>query len=201
MGFRKARIWSPSDLEYLEKHYSDPVNQLTIALQHSRSAIKNKLAELDGKTPSPKKKRLRSKIGKRKDLDGLFLRSGWEANVLRLLRLDKTIAKIEYEPMDFTFWQFGIHKGTVSYTPDFKVIYQDGSYIWIEIKGGLLKPTDKTKIRRFQKYYPNEFSHLVAVTPGPKSKTAQFFQEMSIPIKYYYPDLNKEYKNKIPNWE
>lgn len=195
--------WSPVEISYLKDHRNDPVNQLCIALAKSRTAIKNKLIEIDtGKAlVQSKRKNSYSKIGKRPDLDNLFLRSGWEANLLRLLKIDDSINKIEYEPVDFTFWQFGIKKGTVTYTPDFKITYPDGSYLFIEVKGGWLKPTDKTKLRRFKKYYPDEFKQLVAVTPGPTSKTALFFKDLGIPIKFYYPDLNKKYKNVIPNWE
>jgi hypothetical protein len=201
MAFKKT-VWSPIEEEYLKKHMSTPVSQLCIALAKSRYAIKKKMGEITtGKVVTKKKGQRRSKIGKRPDCNNLFFRSGWEANVYRLLRLDKTIKLIEYEPTDFTFWQFGIKKGTVSYTPDFKVTYGDGSYLWIEIKGGWLKSSDKTKIRRFKKFFPEEFSKLVAVTPGRASKTAQFFVAEGIPIKWFYPDLNKQYKNDVPGWE
>lgn len=196
-------IWSPVEIDYLKLHKHIPINQLTVALAKSRSAINTKLLELDGKVPkqSVKKGGNYSKIGKRPDCDNLFFRSAWEANVFRLLRLNPSVQLIEYEPTDFTFWQFGIKKGTVSYTPDFKVTYKNGNYEWIEIKGGWLKAVDKTKLRRFKKFYPEEWAHLVAVTPGMKSKTALFFMNECVPIKWIYPEINKQYKNEIPNWE
>jgi len=201
MSYKKV-VWSPVEIEYLRKNSGQPVNQLCVALAKSRYAIKNKQIELKtGTAPKPKKKGARSKIGKRPDCNNLFFRSGWEANVFRLLRLDKSITLIEYEPTDFTYWQFGIKKGTVSYTPDFKISYADGSYVWIEVKGGWMKPNDKTKLRRFKKFYPKEFERLVGVTPGEASKTAVFFKELGIPIKWYYPDLNKKYKKSVPGWE
>jgi len=206
VAFKKT-VWSPVEIEYLKKNSGQPVNQLCVALSKSRYAIKKMQLELEqsgGKLVGPpikKKSGNRSKIGKRKDCNDLFFRSGWEANVYRLLALDKTITLIEYEPTDFTYWQFGHKKGTVSYTPDFKVTYADGSYIWIEVKGGWLKSTDKTKIRRFKKYYPDEFKKLVAVTPGPKSKTVTFFTAEGVPIRWYYPDLNKKYRKSVPYWE
>ena len=110
--WRRARTFSPSDLEYLAKHKDEPIAQLCIALSQSKNALKNKLLELDGKTPKatkalPGNQGVRSKIGRRKDL-GIFLRSGWEANVLRFLKTLPEIQLIEYEPTDFTFWPFGI---------------------------------------------------------------------------------------------
>ena len=200
MPVRKV-VWSPVELEYLQKHKSNPVNQLCIALAKSRYAVKSKLSEIkSGKVPAKKKKTIRSKIGKRPDLGNLFMRSSWEADFLRVLKKDKTIKHIEYESTDFTFWQFGIKKGTVSYTPDFKVTFRDGSHVWIEVKGWM-KAQDKTKIRRFKKYYPNEFKNLMAVTGSSGTKATQFFNEQGIPIYAYYSDLKKQYKKVIKNWE
>jgi hypothetical protein len=196
-------VWSPVEVDYLKQHKDYPINQLCISLAKSRYAIKKKLQEIStGSSKQPiKKKTFQSKIGKRVDCHNMFFRSAWEANVYRLLRLDKSIVSIEYEPTDFTFWQFGIKKGTVSYTPDFKVTYEDGSYLWIEVKGGWMRASDKTKLRRFKKYYPGEFDKLVAVGPGPTSATIQFFNEMGVPVKWHYPDLNKQYRHTVPNWE
>jgi hypothetical protein len=205
----KRVTWSPVEEAYLKAHGGDPINQLCQALAKSRNAIKKKQAE-QGCNGKPGKKTLgksstfpKSKLGTRKDL-GIFLRSGWEANVLRFLKYKSEelgITLIEYEPHDFTYWQFGIKKGTVSYTPDFKVTYADGSYNWIEVKGGFLKTTDKTKIRRFQKYYPTEFERLISITPGPTSKTVAFFQSVGVPVRWHYPELNKQYRKIVPNWE
>lgn len=205
MAFHQVK-WSPVEIEYLLEHKTDPIMQLTIALSKSRNAIKNKLNELlhtdDSKAKTKTKQQgLRSRIGKRSDLNNMFFRSSWESNLARFLLQHPDVQSFQYEPTDFTFWQFGIKKGTVSYTPDFKIFYKDGHYEWLEVKGGLLKSADKTKIRRFQKYYPDEFAKLVAVTPGIKSKTYQFFTDMSIPVKWIYNDLNKKYKAIIPHWE
>lgn len=200
--YRKV-VWSPVEIEYLAKHISDPINQLSIALAKSRGAIEKRIKEIKtGKPAEPKKKNgRRSKIGKRADCENKFFRSGWEANCYRLFRTMDEIKKIEYEPQDFTFWQFGIKKGTVTYTPDFRLTYKSGEVVWVEVKGGFMKPTDKTKIRRFKKYYPQDFDLLVAVTPGLTSKTAAFFEEQGVPIRWVYPELNKLYKNTIPGWE
>ena len=198
----KRVVWSPCEVDYLKKNRHFPVTQLSGYLAKSHAAVKKKLAELDGKVfPSSLKKGMQSKIGKRKDLNNQFFRSAWEANFFRLLKTDNNIHTVQYEPTTFSFTEFGILKGTVSYTPDFKINYKDGSYHWVEVKGGFMRPADKTKLRRFKKYFPEEFKRLVAVTPGLGSKTAKFFQEMGIEIKHCYPDLNKKYKNVIPNWE
>ena len=201
----KSVLWSPVEIEYLKKHFDDPIAQLCIALAKTKYAIRKKIQEINTDKPTTVKKKKAqfktTKIGKRPDCNNLFFRSGWEANIFRLLKLDKNITHIEYEPMDFTFWQFGVKKGTISYTPDFRIYFQDGTYQWIEVKGGWLKQTDKTKIRRFKKYYPEEFDKLVVVTAGPTSKTALFFKELNIPVKWHYPDVNKAYKNVVPNWE
>ena len=212
MSWKKV-VWSPVEIEYLKKHTDDPLMQLCIALAKTKSAVKKMQAELGNKKTNkqnclPGNKAQRSKIGKRPDCNNMFFRSSWEANVYRLLILESQDTQvtrrpeyIQYEPQDFTFWQFGIKKGTVSYTPDFKVTYTDGTYEWIEIKGGFLKSSDQTKIRRFKKYYPEEFAKLVSITPGENSKTAVFFNEVGVPNKWRYPELNKKYKKSVPGWE
>lgn len=202
MRYRQV-TWSPVEVEYLKAHEEEPMSQLCIALAKTKYAIKKKQAELHsgGGKVKLKKQGLRSRIGKRPDLNNMFFRSSWEANVYRLLIMDPELKLVEYEPTDFTFWQFGIKKGTVSYTPDFKITYHDGSYKWIEVKGGFMKGTDKTKLRRFKKFYPDDFAKLVAVTPGLTSKTAVFFTEMGIPIRWIYNELNKAHKKTVKNWE
>ena len=193
----------------------DPITQLAGYLAKTNSAITKKRKQIkDGTLHSsgPKgKKGRKSKIGKRPDLSGLFVRSGWEANCLRLFNYfkdnqypiffeDKVISAIEYEPAIFSFAQFGILKGTVSYCPDIKLIFKDGTYIWIEIKG-YLKPQDKTKIRRFKKFFPAEYEKLYAITGSIKTKASEFFVEQKIPFLCFYNDLNKEYRKEIPHWE
>lgn len=200
MAFKRV-VWSPVEEEWLQKNKGKPVNQLCVALAKSRHAIKKKLAELSGKkVKTTKASGKKSNIGKRADLGGQFFRSSWESNLMRLLLKQPDIKLVEYEPTDFTFWQFGHKKGTVSYTPDFKITYQNGDYRWIEVKG-YLKPTDKTKIRRFKKYYPQEADKLLAVVGGPTSKSAEFFREQNVEILWYYTQLNKKYRNIIAHWE
>jgi len=203
---RFARVkWSPVEEEYLRAHRKDTsLNQLTVALSKSRNAIKKKFDEFDGIITKKQATGNRGRISyshRREDCDNIFMRSRWEANFYRYLKQRRDIAKVEYEPQDFTFMEFGIIKGTVSYTPDFKVTFTDGSYIWVEVKGGLMPPKDKTKIRRFKKFYPDEAAKLVALTPGKASKTATFFKSENIPIRWYYPIFQKTWRKRIPGWE
>lgn len=58
----------------------------------------------------------------------------------------------EYEPQ--TFWFEKIKRGTRSYLPDFKVYAEDG-HMWVEVKG-YMDAKSKTKIKRFNKFYPDE---------------------------------------------
>jgi len=89
--------------------------------------------------------------GKRK-----FFRSRWEANYARYLEYLKTqglITEWHHEPK--TFWFEGIKRGCVSYLPDFQVINSNGTHHWVEVKG-YMDDKSKTKIKRFEKYFPEE---------------------------------------------
>jgi len=211
MRFNKV-TWSIAEVYYLEKHKTLPVSQLTIALSKSKAAVSKKLKEIEGGKVSssiPTKNKV-SFIGKRPDCDNLFFRSGWEADVYRWMRLQKKRGlsicpgripvRIEYEPTTFSFAPFGVLKGTVSYTPDFKVTFTDGSYYWIEIKGQL-KRVDGTKIRRFKKYYPEEFKKLAYITGSDKTKAGNFFRTVGAVHGWAFNELKKEWRDKIPGWE
>jgi len=202
MRFAKVK-WSPIEEEYLRKHRKDPRDQLCIALAKSRNAIKKKLDEFDGKI-SKKQGAGKGRISyshRRKDCDNLFMRSRWEANFYRYLKQHrKDVASVEYEPRTFLFTDW-YKRGTLSYTPDFKITFRDGSYIWVEVKGGMMPPKDKTKIRRFKKYYPEEAANLVALTPGKTTKVATFFKSENIPIRWYYPTFQKRWRKRIVGWE
>lgn len=85
-----------------------------------------------------------------------YYRSIWEANYARYLQFQKEnglIADWLHEPT--TFWFEDIKRGCRSYLPDFKVILDDGSHHWIEVKG-FMDAKSKTKLKRLEKYYPNE---------------------------------------------
>jgi len=86
----------------------------------------------------------------------IYFRSGWEykfAKHLEFLKVNGIVKRWEYEPE--TFWFETIKRGVRSYLPDFKVIENDGTHYWVEVKG-YMDPKSGTKIRRFRKYYPNE---------------------------------------------
>jgi len=197
----KPTTWSPLEEDYLKTHKSLEINQLCAYMAKSRYAIQTKLAELDGETPSrgPKKRQV-SKIGRRKDCDNQVMRSTWEANTYRYLKTQDNVHHIEVEPTTFSFAPFGILHGTVSYTPDFKVTFKSGEYIWIEIKGFLPKQ-DRTKIKRFKKYYPEEFAKLYCVVGSAKTGAAKFFSEQNVTTLFYYSELAKKCKHTIPEWE
>ena len=209
--FGKKITWSPVELDYLKKHKKDPVNQLTIALAKSRNAVPNKIREITKGTKqssvaTKKKGHQTYKIGKRTDCDNLFFRSAWEANIYRwfkhtrLNHLYGGLTKIEYEPQCFDFFEFGHKSGTTNYIPDFRLTFSDGMVLWVEAKG-YLKPTDKTKIRRFKKYYPEEFNKLTFISHSPGHKSTAFFISLKVPVLAYYSSLRSEFADIIPHWE
>jgi len=140
--------------ESSKKMWADPnsiVNSEEYRNQLSDRAIKAGLSTSRGNHPYS-----RGKMGKRADLNDLFLRSSWEANYARYLNWLMGIGEIarwEYEPD--TFWFEGIKRGTRSYTPDFKVWSIDGTYEYHEVKGWMDQKS-QTKLRRMQRYHPNE---------------------------------------------
>jgi hypothetical protein len=98
---------------------------------------------------------MKSKGGRRPDLDNRYFRSSWEANYARYLNWLKSqgqIASWEYEAKVFTF---PIKRGTTEYRPDFLVTYPDGQSEWHETKG-YLDDKSKTQLKRMAKYYPQE---------------------------------------------
>jgi len=194
MWARKV-IWSPVEIDYLKVNRDLPVNQLSLSLAKTRNAIAVKLREIDGRPYKQQgKKNKFSRIGKRKDL-GIFLRSSWESNFCRYLKHHNQ--SFMYEPKVFLFEN--VKHGTVSYVPDFRVESPSGDYNWIEIKG-MLKSSDKTRIRRFKKLYPEDFVRLKAVC-NPNTAAEKFFLEMNVPILAHYRSLDKQYKDVIPHWE
>ena len=91
----------------------------------------------------------------------IYYRSAWEANFGRYLQWQKEQGMITdwlHEPQ--TFWFPGIKRGCVTYLPDFKVIKNDGTHEWIEVKG-FMDQKSKTKLSRFRKYFPKESIRVV----------------------------------------
>lgn len=86
----------------------------------------------------------------------IYFRSRWEhlyALYLQWQLESNLIAKWEYEPK--TFWFEAIKRGVRSYKPDFAVYLASGQRYWVEVKG-YMDQRSKTKIRRFNKYFPDE---------------------------------------------
>ena len=203
MGRFAKVVWSLVEERWLRENKDLPINQLCGELSKSRNAVKKKLAELSGKTPSKKGKGRtipKTKIGKRVDCGNALLRSAWEANSYRYIKSLSAVDFIEVEPTTFSFAPFGVLKGTVSYTPDFKVHLKNGDYIWVEVKG-YIDRQGKTKIRRFKKYYPEEASKLHCIVGSEKTSSARFFQDEDIPAFFYYNRIKEQYSKSIPNWE
>jgi len=122
----------------------------------------------------------RCRGGKRDDLNGLYLRSSWEANYARFLnwRQEKgQIVKWEYETHTF---EFPVKRGSKFYTPDFKVYFHDGHHEYHEVKGYMDKES-ATKLKRMAIHHPEVILKLVD--------------------KKAYADLAKQFMAMIPNWE
>lgn len=142
-----------------------------------------------------------AKGGYRKDLKQYF-RSKWEANICRYYNF--VGIKWIYEPQEFEFYK--IKRGSRFYKPDF---YLPASDSWVELKG-LFKASDKTKLKRFKKYYPEEFAKLqfIIFDPYARSKanaeTLKFLVE-ELGIYFIKIGSYKEIEDKlgglIPNWE
>ena len=117
----------------------------------------------------------RTKSGKRKDLNNIFFRSAWEANIARYYNY--LGIEWQFEPKTFIFKN--ISRGSVSYTPDFYLPQLDK---WVEVKGWMDNKS-KTKLKRFKNQYPKENEKLELIT------------------QKEYDKIKKEYSNKIENWE
>ena len=98
-----------------------------------------------------------AKGGYREDLKQFF-RSKMEANMARYYKYVGELYIYEHKEFEFK----GIRRGSRFYKPDF---YLPIPGRWAEVKGWLRK-TDKTKLKRFKKYYPEEFERLNFIIPG-----------------------------------
>jgi hypothetical protein len=125
-------------------------------------------------------------------ISGMNVRSSWEANFARVSQLYKI--EIEFEPRVFTF---PVKRGTKGYTPDF---YLTKTEEWIEIKG-FLDDKSKIKLKRFKRYYPEEFAKLTMVISKYSTAAKSFVEEIEVPQIIYYEDIRDFYADKIYNWE
>jgi hypothetical protein len=95
----------------------------------------------------------RGRTGKREDLNGLYVRSTWEANYARYLNWLASIGDIKMWEYEVDTFEFPVKRGSRFYTPDFKVFNKDGSIEYHEIKG-YMDQRSATKLKRMNKYYP-----------------------------------------------
>ena len=105
-------------------------------------------------TSAVAQKEKRSESGRRVDLNNLYVRSSWEANVCRYanwLQAYRQIDHWEYEPDEF---EFPVKRGRGKfYKPDLKIWRTPTSFLYWEVKGWM-DPISATKLKRMQKYYP-----------------------------------------------
>lgn len=164
---------SKKNWEKWKKDNSGPMLEENLQRKSDMMSIRNSL------TKNPYS---RCKGGKRKDIGEQYFRSSWEANYARYLNLlikMKIVDRWEFEPE--TFWFNDIKRGIRSYKPDFKVWYKgEINYVFVEIKGWMDNKS-KTKIKRFQKYYPQH--------------------KLEIVDKKAYKSIKSQWSNSIQNWE
>jgi hypothetical protein len=132
-----------------------------------------------------------TKTGFREDI-GINVRSNWEANFVRIVNLYKIL--FEFEP---TVFAFPIKRGTKGYTPDF---FLQQTNEWIEIKG-YLDTKSKTKLKRFKRYYPEEFKKLICIISKYSKEAQQFIEEIEVSRVMYYEDIRSFFSSRIENWE
>lgn len=138
--------------------------------------------------------------GYREDLKQYF-RSKMEANVARYYKYIGELYIYEYKEFEFK----GIKRGSRFYKPDFFLAVVNR---WVEVKGWF-RPADKTKLKRFKKYYPEEFERLKFMIPDKYARdkvngeTIKFLcDDLGIDFKEImsYKEIEK-YSKLIPGWE
>ena len=141
-----------------------------------------------------------AKGGYRKDLKQYF-RSKMEANVARYYRYIGELYIYEYWEFEFK----DIKYGNRFYKPDFFLAVINR---WIEVKGWF-NDSDKTKLRRFKKYYLEEFTRLKFIIPDKYSRSKAngeiikfLCDDLGIDFKEIisYKEMEK-YSKLIPGWE
>lgn len=132
-----------------------------------------------------------TKSGYRPDLGAVF-RSNWEANFARIL--NAYTIEFSFEPVVFSF---PVKRGTKGYTPDF---YLDLSTEWVELKG-YLDEKSKIKLKRFKRYYEEDFNKMTFIISKYSREAKKFATELEIPTVLFYEDIRTFYSEKIPCWE
>lgn len=124
-----------------------------------------------------------------------------EANVARYYRYIRELYIYEYWEFEFK----EIKRGSRFYKPDF---FLPVSNRWIEVKGRFRK-SDRTKFRRFKKYYPEEFRRLRFIIPDMYSRSKangeilEFLcDDLGVDFEEIisYKEI-EEYSRLIPGWE
>lgn len=128
----------------------------------------------------------------------MFVRSRWECNLVFYFEFLKTKGAIKnwfYE--EKTFWFEGIRRGITNYKPDFRIVENDGSEYWIEVKGYFTQK-DHTKMMRMKKYYPDVRIKILSSDKG-LQQIHEKFPSFSFE-KYASYDLIAESKDFIKGW-
>lgn len=140
----KAR-WSDKDSVFNSKAFKENRSIASSRIMNDR--IKNNPSSIYSRT---QKGWAEFPNGKR-----CFFRSGWElryANHLEMIKSKGGIKDWEYEAD--TFWFEKIRRGVRSYTPDFKIFFNDGTIEYHEVKGWM-DSKSATKLKRMRIYHPN----------------------------------------------
>lgn len=127
-----------------------------------------------------------------KGKDKIVFRSSWERNFARYLEFKKI--EWTYEERVFTF--NGAKRRPFQYLPDF---YEVDNDVYWEVKG-YLRGQDRMKMRRFRKYYPDEFKKLKILCSKSNKKGIQFYNSMDLEV-YFIEDLKDETNGQISYWE
>lgn len=139
------------------------------------------------------------KAGVREDL-GIYVRSGWEADVARFLNLLQERNMIEgwsYEPQAFSFQSLGYKRGPFTFLPDFAFRYRDK----------IRKEDLKFLLSIFDEVHPGRTVYLEVKgqeTGRDRSKWRRFRKHTDYPLEIVKRDkLRKiqELKHDIPHWE
>jgi hypothetical protein len=139
--------------------------------------------------------------GKRLDVHPTyFFRSSMEANFARILQMKNM--EWQFEERVFTFSNADYKRGPWQYLPDFKIVKGRKGFPsgWYETKG-YFRPSDRNKLRRFKKRYPDEAKKLTVVVYSKYKKDDIAFCK-KYGFKYMFFDaLTDKYKPQIPTWE
>ncbi len=163
------------------KRWGETLTQEQLRAMAAR-AVATKLSRYgNGRGPKGGNPYSRTKSGKRQDLGGQYFRSSWEANYARFLNwmvAHGDVATWEYEPKTFRFP--GVERGTITYTPDFRVELKSGRTEWHEVKGWM-DNASKVRLKRMAKHFPSEVLVLVGAPQ--------------------YREIEKKLGSVIPGWE